>query len=505
MSGGVMTTTRICAPQSLGRVLILGLGKSGQAAARYCADLLGSRVSELYVAAGAPNEAAQAFARELEARGAKVAFGDEALELFASSAPFSLCIVSPGISQFSDLYQRALALCDEMMSEVEFSWRESASDSVWIAISGTNGKTTVTSLVAHILQVAGFRASAVGNIGDTCLDAVAAKQTDIYVAEVSSYQLASTIRFAPRVAVLLGITPDHLIWHGSYEAYQAAKFKLFEHLKDTPNAFAILDATNDIVRGRVRMLRKLNDEDRGFSYVPVGTSCGYHSDMRAKCGSENAAYVSADGTLTVAIDGVEHELLSAADLQILGEHNVANALMAASAVLALGVDAATVARGLASFAPLEHRIEPCGVVRGVACYNDSKATNVDATLKALESFPGKRVTVLLGGRDKMTDLDELVSAVTKTCVCAVCYGESGQRFFEAFAHDAQSEENSGSAFALLQAHHLQDAFECALSQALPGDVLLLSPACASFDEFSCFEERGDAFKALVSAACISSK
>lgn len=493
MGAAALETTHKHAPQTLGRVLILGLGKSGQAAARYCADLLGSRVRELYVAAGVASPTSEAFARELETAGATVAFGDEALQAFAEVAPFDICIVSPGISEFSDLYLRAQSLSDEIMSEVEFAWRESAPESTWIAISGTNGKTTVTSLIAHLLKVAGYKASAVGNIGDTCLDAVAAQDTDVYVAEVSSYQLASTIDFAPRVAVLLGITPDHLIWHGSYEAYQAAKFKLFANVANTEDAFAILDATGDIVRARVRQLKSLSDDERGFAYVPVGTAQGYTGDMRAVCGSANAAFVSAAGTLVVALDGVEHEVLSADELQIVGEHNVANALMAASAVLALGVDADTVARGLASFAPLEHRIEPCGVIDTMACYNDSKATNVDATLKALSSFPGKRVCVLLGGRDKMTELDDLVAAVADTCVCAICYGEARERFYEAFA--AVPHEG----LTVLQAQHLADAFERAVSLDQPLDVLLLSPACASFDEFSCFEERGDAFKALVAA------
>ncbi len=493
MVSGALSATHKCAPQVLGRVLILGLGKSGQAAARYCANMLNDRVSELYIAAGAESESAVAFAQELERLGATVVFGDGALEEFASSAPFDICIASPGISQLSDLYQRALMLSDELMSEVEFAWRESSPQSVWVAVSGTNGKTTATSLIAHLLQEAGYRAHAVGNIGDTCIDAVFAGDTDIYVAEVSSYQLASTIDFAPRVAVLLGITPDHLIWHGSYEVYQAAKFKLFENLSTAADSVAVLDATNDIVRARVRALRAQSPDERGFSYVPVGAKDGYSSDMRNLCGSENAAFVSQDGSLVVAINGVEHILIPADDLLILGEHNIANALMAASAALALGLDAAQVSRGLASFAPLEHRIEPCGTFDGISCYNDSKATNVDATLKALSSFPGKRVVVLLGGRDKMTDLDELVDAVKDTCVCAICYGEAAQRFCDAFARVADSD------LLVLQAAHLKDAFELAANHAQAGDVLLLSPACASFDEFSCFEERGDAFKALVAA------
>ena len=199
------------APASIGDVLVLGLGKSGSIAARYCLGLLGSRVASVTVYAGASNEKARVQAAEFSQAGAQVLFDTEEVR-----GSFDLCIVSPGISEFSDFYLAAKAASREIISEVEFAWRESAADSVWVAITGTNGKTTTTALCAHILNECGFGASAVGNIGDTCLEAVAQGETQVYVAEVSSYQLASTVLFAPDAAVLLNITPDHVKWHHGF-------------------------------------------------------------------------------------------------------------------------------------------------------------------------------------------------------------------------------------------------------------------------------------------------
>lgn len=467
------------APVSLGKVLVLGLGKSGKAVSSYCKNLLGSRVDTLTIAAGADNPAAREFAASLEERGVEVLF-----ETYDFSESYDICIASPGISEFSDFYQAAKRVAREVVSEVEFAWRESSADSVWIAITGTNGKTTTTALAAHLLQSAGKRAAAVGNIGDTCIDAVAQGNLDYYVAEVSSYQLASTRNFAPQAAVLLNITPDHIKWHKTHEAYCEAKRKVYANC--TEGSVVVLDATNDTVRGYVREMKAQNPDERGYAYIPMGTSCGLASSMIEACSSENAAYL--DGNQLVVVYGQEHRLVLADDLQIKGEHNASNALAAASAVLALGCSAEEVRKGLKSFEPLEHRIEPCGSVTGVRCYNDSKATNVDATLKALAAFGSERPVVLLGGDDKGTDLSELVEGAQAHCKSVICFGAAGPRFFEAF-------KNSGVDH--FSADQLRDALTVALSHAEAGDIVVLSPACASFDEFSCFEERGEVFKSLV--------
>ncbi len=474
------------APARLGRVLIIGLGKSGRSALAYCAALLGTRIDYLAVAAGASSAEARAFVAPYERAGVRVLFDHETIE-----GSYDLCIASPGIPQTSAFYRSAQEASAEIISEIEFSWRESPRESRWVAVTGTNGKTTTTALIAHVLASSGLAAQAVGNIGEVCLDAVAAGGTEVFVAEVSSYQLASTVRFAPDVAVILNITPDHLSWHGGFAAYRDAKFKVLANMGAA--SCAVLDATDDEVRGKIRELRALAPTEHAIPYIPLGTVDGMGFSMKNRCGSENAAYV-ADGVLQADFADVHVTFAAEDELLIKGSHNSANALAAACAAFALGVKASSIEAALRTFRPLEHRIEPCGSVRGVAFVNDSKATNVDATLKAYTAFPAHRTLVLLGGCDKHTDLADLVCATHSHAKAAVCFGDAGARFYSAFeAASAQAPRG----FSLYRADHLADALTCAVDHAEAGDTVLLSPACSSFDEFCSYQERGRAFKDLV--------
>ncbi|MEG0758118.1 MAG: UDP-N-acetylmuramoyl-L-alanine--D-glutamate ligase, partial [Raoultibacter sp.] len=461
-------------------------------------------VESVTIAAGDRTPDADACAADYEAQGARVLFDHRVIV-----EHYDVCIASPGISQFSEFYESAAKASDEIISEVEFAWRESAADSRWVAVTGTNGKTTTTALITHILECAGENAAAVGNIGDTCLEAVMRGGTAIYVAETSSYQLASTDKFAPNVAVLLNITPDHLKWHNTFENYHDAKLKVFANLASLNVArgdavgtqrlaTAVLDATDPSVREVVKRFKSQTPQDRGFSYIPLGAAAGLSANMHEVCGSEHAAYVR-DGVLTIEFEGTSFSLLGIDELQLKGMHNVSNALAAASATFALGVDARIIAEALRSFAPLEHRIEPCGVIEGVSFFNDSKATNVDATLQALNAFGDTKPIVLLGGDDKGTDLTELVETATRHCKAVVCFGAAGPRFSEAFAQfkASHSSTDERASLPVYSAPLLESALDEALRHAISGDVIVLSPACASFDEFSSFEERGRIFKDLV--------
>lgn len=475
------------APERLGRVLVLGFGKSGQAVARYVASLPKGRAESLTIMAGDRNPEADELARELHEKvNAKVLFGSQKVE-----GVFDLCITSPGIPPTSTLFRSAKSCSVEVIGEVEFAWREADENSRWVGITGTNGKTTTVSLTEHVLKEAGLHAKAVGNIGDTCLEAVAHHVADVYVAELSSYQLSTISRLTPQVAVILNITPDHITWHGSFEEYRYAKMRILENLPKS-HGLAVLNATDETVGEMVEALQQIPAAEAGFDTLSLGTAEGISGDARKTSGQTNAAWLGEDGALHVALAGQEYTLASADALQIKGSHNIENALAAAACALALGADPKAVSSGLTSFAPLEHRIEPCGVVNGVACYNDSKATNVDATLKAFSAFGSIKPIVLLGGRDKQTDLSELVQVAKEHAKAVVCYGESHLRFATAF-------EKVQEELPVLHAAHMEDALDTALAFAEAGDIVLLSPACASFDEFNSFEERGKVFKQLVAS------
>ena len=443
-------------------VLVLGLGKSGVAAARHALDA----GDELVIYAGVSNENTKFAAREFEQSGVPVIFDVEEVECRCDT-----CIVSPGISERGAFYASAGKASGEIISEPEYAWR--MSPQAWVAVTGTNGKTTTTSLTTHLLNACDKPAHACGNIGATCVEAVEHRRAgETLVAELSSYQLASTVDFAPQVAILLNITPDHISWHGSFDAYARAKFKAFANMPAGSTA-----VITDAVLEAYPELHVLLDE-RGVKLVSVG------SEHEASC-----AFEDADGTLVIK-DGEGRciELAQTIELAIRGAHNVENALCAASAAFACGCEPACIREGLLSFKPLEHRLEPCGRIDDIDFFNDSKATNVDATLKALTAFPNRKVVLLLGGRDKGTALDELVAACTGTCSAIIAYGEAGQRFYDAFA---------ASPVACHLEPGMAGAFERACAIAKPGEAVVLSPACASFDEFDSFEHRGEVFKEYV--------
>jgi len=453
----------------LGRVCVLGLGKTGLALARYLTGLVPDRVDSVTLyggAASAPGEQT----RELEGMGVDVVTGTDEVE-----GSFDLAVASPGISEFSDFFLSAAAHAAQIIGEPELAWRESPRD--WVAITGTNGKTTTTTLTRDLLRAGGLDAEAVGNIGTLAIGEVAGRHDgEWFVAELSSYQLATSHELHPRVATLLNITPDHLSWHRSHERYAAAKERVFANL--TPADLAIVSCEP----GCAAIMARL--EARGLRVCRLDAA-----DQGTPC----AAFVR-DGLLVVRLDGAEHGLVRVDELIIKGSHNVENALASAAAALELGVADEDVRRGLRAFHALEHRIEPCGEAAGIRFVNDSKATNVDAVLKALTAFEPGSVVLLAGGTDKGTDLAGLADAICATCHAVVCFGEAGERFLEAF-HCAAT--RTGAGLSVLSAAHLADALDVAVAAARPGDVVLLSPACASFDEFSGFEERGRVFKGLV--------
>lgn len=450
-------------------LLVLGQGSSGLDVVQWACSHLGGRVSGVTMYGGAkaqPNDRT----RELERAGARFVFGTEDVE-----GAYDICVSSPGISEFSDFFAAGRAHSNEIMGEPEFAFRLSPSN--WCAVTGTNGKTTTTSLVDHLLRFADILSMAVGNIGNPPINEVDGRADGSwFCAELSSYQIATTKELHPRVAILLNITDDHLAWHRTHENYAEAKIRLFQNMDERDLAIVdVEDEGNMAHRDEIfkpgRRVLSLSCEDSGAS---------------------DAAFVR-NGRMVVRLAGVENELVFTADLKIAGHHNVINALAAAAAALACGASVASVRAGLVSFAPLEHRIEPAGSIAGVRFYNDSKATNTDAVEKALTAFPHDRVVLLLGGHDKGTPLEDFSRIVCQHVVAVVCFGEAAERF----EHALEFAGAKGSGVTLARAEHMRDAVDVARTLAHAGDVVLFSPACSSFDEFSGYEERGRAFKSYL--------
>ena len=367
-------------------LLVLGQGKSGLDVARW-ALAHPERVSAVTVYGGGTSEPNDA-TRSLEAHGASFVYGTEQVE-----GAFDVCVTCPGISEFSAFFKAGRDRAAQIMGEPEFAYRLSPQN--WIAITGTNGKTTTTSLTDYLLKAAGEASVAVGNIGEPPVNEIDGRaHNEWFVAELSSYQIATTQELHPRVAVLLNITPDHLGWHKSHKNYALAKIKLFENMVD--DDLVIVDVGDAGIH-----------EFDEYIYVPGRRICKVAFDEPA---GEDAAFVR-DGKMVVRLKGVETPLVDTSELKISGHHNVINALCAATAALTVGADVDGVCRGLVSFQPLEHRVEPCGEIDGVRYVNDSKATNTDAVEKALTAFPDDDVILLLGGHDKGTPLADFARVV----------------------------------------------------------------------------------------------
>jgi UDP-N-acetylmuramoylalanine--D-glutamate ligase len=447
-----------------GHLLVLGLGASGEAAADWALDraAAGAAVEVTVVDSDTAGHLAER-AERLRARGARVLLGSD--ELPAAD----LVVTSPGIPPKSAIMRSARALGVPLISEIELAYRISRAP--WVAVTGTNGKTTTTALIVHLLREAGFAAEPAGNIGPPAVRVAAdVGPAAVIVAEVSSFQLSAVESFHPAVAVLLNVTPDHLDYHGSMEAYAADKARIFAN--QLPGDVAVIDVDDAGARAMVPVA-----EARGASVIRVSRET---SPVPGACLREGVLVLN-DGT------GVK-DVLPVSELAIRGDHNVSNALAAAAAVSAMGADIASIRRGLVSFAPLEHRLEPAGVVDGVEYFNDSKATNPDAVAKALTAFQDRHVVLLLGGRNKGVDLAPLAALAAERCEAVVLFGEAAAELADAFApHPIAPRRVSDLAAAVRAAHEI----------AAPGDVVVLSPGCTSFDEFTSYTERGRRFKALV--------
>jgi UDP-N-acetylmuramoylalanine--D-glutamate ligase len=368
-------------------------------------------------------------------------------------------IKSPGVPQNAPAVVAARAHAVPVVGEIELAWRLIANE--FIAVTGTNGKTTTTEWIGHIHREAALPVAVAGNVGTALASLVGRLDPEAtIICEVSSFQLEDTDLFAPEAAVLLNISPDHLDRHPSFEDYVAAKLKVFANQGNDDIAVAPVDLGIEDIGGCARRVTFGAREDAELS--------------------ERANHLWWD----------ERPLISIDELALPGAHNRENAMAVAAVCLARGIDPEAVAVGLRTFGGVAHRLEQIAVHDGVAWVNDSKATNVASTIVALRALD-RPVHLIAGGRGKQQDFSPLAPLVAQRCKAVYLIGEAAVELADALA---------GAGVQLHQAGDLEHAVAAAGAAAISGEAVLLSPACASYDQYSDYEARGEHFRALVEAA-----
>ena len=435
------------------KVLVLGLAKSGESAARLL-DKLGAIVT---VNDGKPfeeNPAAQSLLEE----GIKVVTGGHPLELLDED--FEWMVKNPGIPYNNPMVIRALEKKIPVITEVELAYL--ISDAPIIGITGSNGKTTTTTMIAEVLTAGGQNGLLSGNIGFPASQvAQDASETDTLVMELSSFQLMGIEAFHPEIAVITNLMPTHLDYHGSFEDYVAAKWNIQKNM--TASDYIVLNFNQDLAK---ELAKKT-----AAQVIPFSTQ-----------EQVDGAYLDGD-VLTFRGEAI----MKASELGVPGSHNVENALATIAVAKLRGIDNQVIKETLAHFGGVKHRLQYVGEINQVKFYNDSKSTNILATQKALSGFDNSKVILIAGGLDRGNEFDELVPDI-KGLKKMVILGESAARVKRA-ADQAE--------VSYLDASDVRDATRKAFSVAEPGDVVLLSPANASWDMYKNFEVRGDEFLAVI--------
>ncbi|HTR72933.1 MAG TPA: UDP-N-acetylmuramoyl-L-alanine--D-glutamate ligase [Solirubrobacteraceae bacterium] len=452
-----------------GPYLVVGLARSGVAAAKaLCAK--GERV--LGVDAG---ELARDQVQALVDAGVEVHVNDDGLALCPR---VDAVVKSPGVPRQAPAIERALAEGKPVFGELELGWRLLGNET--IAVTGTNGKTTTVEWIGHIHRVAGRAVAVAGNVGQALTGLVGEVGPEAtIVCEASSFQLEDALELAPEAAVLLNIAPDHLDRHGTMEAYEAAKLRIFAN--QSAEDIAIVPAGLGLaIPGEAKRVRF----GRDAAGVAGGIGDGEDGEMVARNGS----------LWWRAVEEPEKELVAIGELALRGRHNVENAMAAAAVCLARGMDREVVRAGLRTFKGVKHRLEEVARREGVVYVNDSKATNVASTLVALEAFAGDRVRLILGGQGKGQDFGPLRDPVERGCAAVYLIGEDAPAIAAALAPSGGA---GGTGTPVRECGDLERALRAASGAAKPGEVVLLSPACASFDQFRDFEARGERFRELV--------
>jgi UDP-N-acetylmuramoylalanine--D-glutamate ligase len=441
------------------RVLVVGLGRSGVASALF----LKSKGARVTVSDSKSEEQLSNEIPVLLDEGIAVETGRHGERTFQNQ---DLIVVSPGVPVDSQPLVQARALGEQVIGEIELAFEFLPGPIV--AITGSNGKTTTTTLVGEILSKSGLKTLVGGNIGTPAISLVsqATPETNI-VLEVSSFQLETIRSFRPKIAVVLNVTPDHLDRHRTFQAYVDAKARIFEN--QTPDDFAVLNADD---RTCVELANRTKAQVFWFS---------------RKGDVERGAFAR-KGEIFFRENGREHQVMPVSEVPLKGAHNIENILAAICAGELAGCNADHIRNAVREFKAVEHRLEFVATVRGVDYYNDSKATNVDATIKALESFPAN-IHLILGGKDKGSDYTVLNDLLRQRAKCVYTIGAAAEKI----------QSHIKGATNIISAGTIENAVKQSSAAAQPGDIVLLAPACASFDQFRNYEHRGHVFKDIVLA------
>ena len=439
------------------RVLVVGLGKSGVASALF----LRSRGAQVTVSDSKPQEQLSEEIPILLDHGIIIETGGHGERTFHGQ---DLIVVSPGVPADSPPLVQARALGEPVIGEIELA-AQFLPKSI-VAITGSNGKTTTTTLTGEIITAGGYPTRVGGNIGTPAIALVdTARPDSVIVLEVSSFQLETIQTFRPKVAVVLNVTPDHLDRHRTFETYVDAKARIFENQQ--ADDFAVLNADDPVcvalasrTRAQVFWFSRKNEVRQG-------------------------AFVR-DGRILFRDPAGQREIMLVSEIPLKGTHNLENVLAAVCAGKLSGCNSEVIAEAVRNFKVVEHRLEYVATIRGVEYYNDSKATNVDATIKALESFPAN-IHLILGGKDKGSDYTVLNDLLRQRVKRVYTIGAAAEKI----------ESQVKGAAEIVHAESLDSAVQRASASAQPGDIVLLAPACASFDQFRNYEHRGKVFKELV--------
>ncbi|MFH8141938.1 MAG: UDP-N-acetylmuramoyl-L-alanine--D-glutamate ligase [Muribaculaceae bacterium] len=442
------------------RLVVLGGGESGVGAA-----ILGKKLG-MDVFLSDAGSIAPCYAEELTSRGIPFEQGGHT-EAFILNA--DEVVKSPGIPPTAPLVQKLAAQGTPIISEIELAGRHTSAKMV--CITGSNGKTTTTMLIHHILREAGLNVGLAGNVGKSLAWQVAESDHDVYVVELSSFQLENMYRFRANIAVLLNITPDHLDRYGfEMQNYINAKFRILQN--QTPADAFIFWEDDPVITAQ---LRKFETEARLYPFAE-----NRHED--------SAAWVDKDGKVIINTPEEDFEM-PRADLSLHGLHNLFNSMAAGLSACLLDIRKDSLRDALANFEGVEHRLEPAGELDGVRWINDSKATNVNSCWYALESMPDSKSTILiLGGKDKGNDYSEILPLVKKKVKAIVAMGLHNEKIVDFFTGHVDKVVSTGS---------LDEAVETCRMMAEKDDTVLLSPCCASFDLFKSYEDRGRQFKEAV--------